>query len=419
MEQYDVIIIGAGTGGIMTAAQLKKSRKKLKIALIDKAEMHVYQAAYTLVGAGTFDYEKTMRPTLEYIPNGVDWIRDFVASINPKQHTIKTSDNVELSYKYLVVSPGVQVDLDAIPGLREAVDQGVVCSNYIDPRETWKQVQAFNGGTAIFTLPSTPIKCGGAPQKTAYLATDYWKNKRKMTNFTSVYAAPGSVIFGVEPIKNTLLKVIDRYGIDFKPLFLIQRIDSKNKVAYFKFNGTQEAWEALDLSKEKGAQKLEDHVVSIPFDFMHIAPPQKAPGFLKESSLTNEAGWVDVDINSLQHKVFKNIFGIGDAAALPTAKTGAAIRKQVPVIVSHILSMEDKGAISNERYHGYSSCPLVTGYGKMVLAEFDYQNNFTPDPKLKQMLVFNSDKEHWRLWMLKKYALPHLYWTKMLKGEKV
>jgi sulfide:quinone oxidoreductase len=70
-------------------------------------------------------------------------------------------------------------------------------------------------------------------------------------------------------------------------------------------------------------------------------------------------------------------------------------------------------------YDGYSSCPLVTGYGKMILAEFNYKNEFTPDPKLKQMLVFKSYKEHWRLWMLKKYILPYLYWNKMLKGKEV
>jgi sulfide:quinone oxidoreductase len=419
MEKYDVVIIGAGTGGIMTAAQLRKGNNNLTVAIIDKAEMHVYQAAYTLVGAGTFDYEKTKEPTVKFIPSGVTWLKDFVCSIEAKSSIVKTTDGKEIEYRYLVVSPGVQVDLDAIPGLREAIDQKVVCSNYVDPRETWKQIQAFKGGTALFTLPSTPIKCGGAPQKTAYLATDYWKNRRKMSNFTSVYAAPGSVIFGVEPIKKTLMEVIDRYGIDFKPLFLIQRIDSTNKTAHFKFNGTADVWDILDISKEKGAQKLDDQVVSIPFDFMHLAPPQKAPEFLKTSGLTNDAGWVDVDINTLQHNEYKNIFGIGDAAGLPTAKTGAAIRKQVPVVISHILSLEENGIISDNRYYGYSSCPLVTGYGKMVLAEFDYQNNFTPDPKLKQLLVFNSDKEHRRLWMLKKYALPYLYWNKMLKGEKV
>ncbi|GAK89889.1 FAD-dependent pyridine nucleotide-disulphide oxidoreductase [Nonlabens ulvanivorans] len=55
----------------------------------------------------------------------------------------------------------------------------------------------------------------------------------------------------------------------------------------------------------------------------------------------------------------------------------------------------------------------------MTLAEFDYEGNFTPDPKLKRMFVFNSEKEHWRLWMFKKFGLPYLYWNKMMKGKEV
>ena len=110
---------------------------------------------------------------------------------------------------------------------------------------------------------------------------------------------------------------------------------------------------------------------------------------------------------------------MGDVTSAPTAKTGAAIRKQVPVVIDNIFKLRKQNSLGDKSYNGYSSCPLVTGYGKMVLAEFDYDNNFTPDPKLKQMLVFDSSKEHWRLWMLKKFGLPYLYWNKMLKGEDV
>jgi sulfide:quinone oxidoreductase len=135
--------------------------------------------------------------------------------------------------------------------------------------------------------------------------------------------------------------------------------------------------------------------------------------------LANASGWLDVDHYSMQHNKYGNIFGLGDVAALPTAKTGAAVRKQVPVVVDNILKLMAQKTADNKSYNGYSSCPLVTGYGKMTLAEFDYNNNFIPDPKLKRMLVFNSDKEHWRLWMLKKYGLPNLYWNKMMKGKNV
>jgi len=126
-----------------------------------------------------------------------------------------------------------------------------------------------------------------------------------------------------------------------------------------------------------------------------------------------------VSHSTMQNPDFHNVFGLGDVAALPTAKTGAAIRKQVPIVIDNILKLINENSLGNMEYNGYSSCPLVTDYGKMVLAEFDYKNNFTPDPKLKQMLIKDSSKEHWRLWMLKKYMLPYLYWNKMMKGENV
>ena len=162
-----------------------------------------------------------------------------------------------------------------------------------------------------------------------------------------------------------------------------------------------------------------DADIQVPFDMLHLAPPQAAPKFVRDSVLSNDAGWLDVDHHSMQHNKYPNIFGLGDVAALPTAKTGAAVRKQVPVVVENIQFLMAHKAATNSSYNGYSSCPLVTGYGKMVLAEFDYKNKFIPDPKLKRMLVFNSAKEDWRLWMLKKYGLPYLYWNKMMKGENV
>ena len=119
-----------------------------------------------------------------------------------------------------------------------------------------------------------------------------------------------------------------------------------------------------------------------------------------------------------QHIKYANVFSLGDVSNLPTSKTGAAIRKQAPVTVAHILAMIKSNSLSEKEYDGYTSCPLVTGYGKMVLAEFDYDKNFKPDPLLKKFPFFikDSSKEHWRLWILKKYGLPYLYWKKMMKG---
>lgn len=413
-----IIIIGGGTGGIMTAARLIKE-KGLKITLIDPAEFHYYQPAWTLVGADAYDYEKTKRSMASVMPQGVNWIKEFVTELDPDNNCVKTESGKELVYDYLVASPGIKIDTTLIEGLEEAIDKGVVCSNYTDPKHTWEVLKNFKGGNAVFTQPTTPIKCGGAPQKIAYLAADYFRKNGLADKTNLVFATPGSVIFGVKEIRTTLEQVVSRYGIHFKPFYAPVKIDAAKKIITFKHVKSGENQCVLNEAQQIGEKMVGESFIEMPFDLLHLAPPQTAPDFIKNSPLANDGGWIDVDIHSLQHKKYANVFGIGDAAALPTAKTGAAIRKQVPVVVDNLLKLITENKIGSKSYNGYSSCPLVTGYGKMVLAEFDYDGNFTPDPKLKQMLIKDSAKEHRRLWWLKKYILPRLYWNKMLKGVEV
>ncbi|WP_340066777.1 FAD/NAD(P)-binding oxidoreductase [Ascidiimonas aurantiaca] len=416
---YQILIIGGGTGGIMTAARLLKKSPSLDIGLLEPSDTHYYQPAWTLVGAGTYDYKKTARPMHSIIPKGVDWIKDKATGFDPENNSVTTENSGNISYDYLVVSPGLVMDTSLIEGLTEALGKGVVCSNYTDPEHTWEVIRNFKGGNAVFTQPTTAIKCGGAPQKIAYLAADYFRKKGIAGKTNVVFATPGSVIFGVKPIRETLMKVIHRYGIHFKPFYAPYKIDGEKQIVYFKNTAPEENKCVIVEDNTLGERISGESIIELPYDLLHLAPPQTAPLFVKNSVLANKDGWLDVDHFTLRHNTYKNIFGLGDVAGLPTAKTGAAIRKQVPVLVDNILTLIAHNTLSNKTYQGYSSCPLVTGYGKMVLGEFDYTGNFTPDPKLKRMLVFNSDKEHWRLWILKKYILPYFYWHKMLKGKDV
>ena len=423
---YQVLIVGGGTAGIMAASRLQKLDSSLSIAIIEPADTHYYQPAWTLVGAGAYNYEKTAKPMAEIMPNGVSWVKDFAVSFDPENNSVSTKESGNISYDYLIVAPGLVMEPSMIKGLPEALDKGIVCSNYTDPEHTWKLLQDFKGGNAIFTQPATPIKCGGAPQKIAYLAADYIRKQGLAEKSNVMFATPGTVIFGVPVIRETLMKVIGKYNIKFHPYNTPVEVDSKKKIVYFIDKTpedhacfVQKEGSSFGTNNVFGAKKTEDGRIAVPFDFLHIAPPQAAPKFIRESTLANEGGWLSVDKHTLQHTKYANVFGLGDVAGLPTAKTGAAIRKQVPVVLDNILRLIKSNTTGTKSYNGYSSCPLVTGYGKMVLAEFDYNNNFTPDPKLKQMLVFDSSKEHWRLWMLKKFGLPYLYWNKMLKGEDV
>lgn len=416
---HQIVIIGAGTAGITVAARLLREDRNLDIAIIDPADKHYYQPAWTLVGGGTFSYEKTERDMKDLIPKGAKWIKDFVSDVDPEKNQVTTKNSGAINYDYLVACPGIQIDLDGIEGLKETMNKNDVCSNYVDPEYTWKVLQNFKGGNALFTQPATPIKCGGAPQKIMYLAEDYFRKSGVKDKTNIIFATPGSVIFATEPFKTTLMQVVDRKDIQLRFFHKLTKIDSANKKAYYTITQfADEPNKILYNEKDCGIEQLSQTEVEIPYDMLHLAPPQSAPDFIKKSKIAFQdgpnKGWINVNINTLQSPEYSNVFALGDAAALPTAKTGAAIRKQAPVLVHNLLQVM-KHKIPVEEYKGYSSCPIVTGYGKMLLAEFDYTNERDSDPLLSKL--FDTSKELYSMWILKKYGLPFMYWNMMLKGK--
>lgn len=214
-KHYDILIVGGGTAGIWTAAKFSRQKRKLNIGVIEPSKDHYYQPAWTLVGGGTYEMEESRRDTATLIPPEVTWVKDKATQFDPDKNIVKTAESGEFTYDYLVVATGLVYDYSLIDGLPEAFEKGVVCSNYVDPEYTWECIQKFKGGNALFTQPTTPIKCGGAPQKIAYLMADYLQKNNKKEEATLIYATPGSVILGVKEIAKTLMKVVKRYDIQF------------------------------------------------------------------------------------------------------------------------------------------------------------------------------------------------------------
>lgn len=417
---YQIVIIGAGTAGITVAAQLLKEDKSLNIAIIDPATTHYYQPAWTLVGAGSFNYQKTARSMASLIPKGVTWLKEYVTAFAPTSNTLFLKNDTSVRYDFLVICPGIQIDLDGIEGLKETIGKNNVCSNYVDANYTWEVLQKFKGGNALFTQPATPIKCGGAPQKIMYLADDYFQQQKVKEKTNIIFATPGSVIFGVPDFAKTLQQVVDRKNINLKFFHRLVKIDGPNKLAYYQITLPKDSDKGLEHNPNPlvKVKEITNQQVAIPFDLLHLAPPQSAPDFIKNSELAHQdgpsKGWLNVNHATLQHHNYSNIYGLGDVAALPTAKTGAAIRKQAPVVVQGIMNTINNTS-KNLVYNGYSSCPLVTGYGKMVLAEFGYDNVRMSDPIISKFV--DTTKETYSMWLLKKYGLPFMYWNLMLKGK--
>lgn len=410
-SHYQILIIGGGNAGISVAAQLLNKNGKLDIGIVDPADKHYYQPAWTLVGGGVFDIQKTERSQASVIPKGAAWIQKAVHTFEPEQNQVTCVDGTKLTYDFLVVAPGIQLDWFKIKGAKEALGKNGVTSNYLYNMapytyEAAKKVKA--GGVALFTAPNTPIKCGGAPQKIMYLLADFFKKKGILDTVDVHFYSGGTIIFGVKKYAVALQKVVDNYGIKTHWKHNLIEVKGEEQIAIF--------------------EDAEGKRFEVKFDMLHITPPQSAPDFIKRSPLAiidsstqenpclgkdhippNYLGWIDVNKHTLQHNRYANIFGIGDATSTPNAKTGAAIRKQAPVVVENLLKLIGSQVLSGS-YNGYGSCPLVTGYGKLILAEFDYDNN------PMETFPFDQAKERWSMYQLKTKVLPWLYWNKILKG---
>jgi sulfide:quinone oxidoreductase len=398
MPAQKIIIVGGGNAGLSVAAQLLKKDSSLQIFIIDPSEKHYYQPAWTLVGAGIFDINKTVRNESDYIPKGTTWIKDAVETFLPEENKVVCKSGKTYGYDAMVVCPGIQLNWNKIKGFKETLGKNNVSSNYsfdIAPY-TWQMIKNFEGGTAVFTNPVGPVKCGGAPHKIMYLACDYWKKKGILDKCNVHYLSGAGVIFDIKEYAETLTKLISHVNI--KPHFgvNVNAIDGEKKTVCYE-------------------EKNKDGVVEqkeMKFDICHAVPPQSAPDFIKNSPLSdlnNPFGFVEINKATMQHTRYANIFALGDCINAPAKKTGAAIRKQAPVVVQNILAVLSDQQVTAE-YSGYSACPIPTQYGKLMLAEFDYSN--TP----KMTFPFDQVKPRWSMWILKTKVLPWLYWNKILKG---
>ncbi len=399
-RHHQVVIVGGGAAGITVAATLRRrqGRRELDIAILEPAEHHYYQPAFTLVGAGAYSLAKTRRAESDLIPPRVTWIKDTVAGFDPDNSKVELASGDTLTYDYLVVCPGLELDWDRIEGARNTLGKNGVCSNY-DPRSveyTWSCIQGLQAGAkALFTQPPLPFKCPGAPQKIAYLAADHLKKRGILGDCELQFLPHAPAMFSVPLFASELALVAERYGINVRFQHNLVAIDGEAKKATFEVAGGDR----------------EGQTVTLDFDMIHVTPPQSPPEVVKSSPLANEAGFVDVHQNSLQHTTYKNVFGLGDAGSTPNSKTAAAVRKQAPVVAHNLLHLIDGGTLE-EGYDGYASCPMTTAYGKVMMAEFIYAGKVTPTFPL------DPRKERWTYWWVKVTALPLMYWNYMLKGHE-
>jgi sulfide:quinone oxidoreductase len=397
---YDVIVVGGGSAGIAVASSLLKRRPQLDIVVVEPRYKHFYQPGFTMVGGGIFSPVQPQTFTKKVMPSGVRWIEAAAASFEPEHNQITLEDGSRLGYRQLVVAPGLKLDWDAVEGLRESLGKNGVTSNYrFDYAPyTWELVKKLRSGRAIFTQPQMPIKCAGAPQKAMYLSCDHWLRNGVLDDIDVSFCNAGGVLFGIDHYVPPLMEYVKKYnaGLDF--FHNLVAVDGEAKKAWF---------DVSEPGKETRREEMD-------FDMLHVCPPQTAPDFVRNSSLANEAGWVDVAQDTLRHTRYGNIFSLGDACSAPNAKTLAAARLQAPVVAENLIAVFD-GKDPTAEYNGYGSCPLTVEKGKIVLAEFGYGGKLLPT--FPEWLI-KSDEPSKVAWFVKEKMLPTVYYQLMLKGRE-
>ena len=269
-----IVIAGSGLGGIAVANRLSRMLDGASITIVDRKEEHNYQPGYTLVATGVWPVDKVRDRHADFQPAGVAWVKDMVAGFDPVANAVVTAGGQRIPYDFLVVATGVHLDYAQIEGM----DVGAIgthkapglASVYPSPQAaqaTWAAMQAFTakGGNAVMTLPATPLKCAGAPLKMSFMLRDRLHQAGTLgASKISFQSALGNV-FGVKVVNDNVLERWKALGIDVEFSRKLTAIDIGARRATF-------------VSPEGEKQEM-------PYDFIHVVPPMRAPDAVKNSEL--------------------------------------------------------------------------------------------------------------------------------------
>lgn len=409
-----VVIVGGGAAGITMAAYLSDMLRHDDITIIEPQEIHHYQPGYTLVAGGVFTPEEILKPNKDLMPSGVKWLKDYVEELVPDQNYLMTRANGKVSYDFLVLAPGCQMNFDRIEGIsRETLGEGNAHCIYdykgaIKCHEAITKLREKPEGKLVFTDTYSKLKCGGAPKKITLMTEDYLRDEGIRDGFEMTYFANSNNLMTPAVYGDRLQTLYDERGVGVQYQHRLVKVDTQAKKAFFQ---------RLDEPTLAHLPRVADsELVGVDYDMLHFTPPMEAPDFMRHSPLAitegklRHGGWAKVDEGTLIQPDYPNIVVLGDVAGLGTSKTGAAIRIQAPIAAANLVAMME-GKEPEQIYNGYTACPIVTEHGKVLMCEFGYDKELMPTVPFLDPAV---ERGMW--WILKVHGLKPMYYHGMLKG---
>lgn len=403
-----IVIVGGGTAGMIAIARVRRAAPNAQIIMIAPNVYHLYQAGQLYVAAGLSDGRDHMRKTKDMLPSGIKWLQEVVTEIDPDHNMVIASKSGKVSYDVLIVALGAAYDYTAIEGLETSMigKEGIASVYYNDTIKgeatggiLSQQVFAKLHEEAqrrhiefLCTEPDTPIKGEGTTLSLLFFGNDRLHKYGIDQKVRFTFAKRDEELFSSSIFRKYLQKEIDRY---------------KNiRMAYgFRLS-------AIDIAGKKAIYDTPDGKKEMPYDFIHIVPPHRAPKVLAESPLAvlegKEKGWMANDAKNLRHPKYQNVFGIGDILAGTVGKSGGAAQHQGIILQDNIAAALEEKPLSYS-YDGYTVAPIVIQEGKILMAEY---NNHKTLPTLP--LDPMEARRLW--WYFQKDMMPWLYFNLLMRG---
>ena len=399
----NIVIVGAGAGGLALANRLVRRLPNANITIVDSRPQHYYQPGLTMVASGIWREQEVVSANERWLPaSGMNWIQALATEFDADNKRIQLSNGETLHYDYLVVATGLQVNYGDIEGFsRDQIGQNGIGCVYDTPEHASKTNNMIRQwidsgeGRGLFTLAPTPVKCAGAPLKMTFTTLSRLEDTGHRDRYDVQFMAPGNRVFGLDFYDDFVKNRWTEQGVTRHDFHRLEAIDGPARQAIFS-------------TPDSGSKTVD-------YDFIHVVPPMSAPDPIRHSSLAWQDGpfaneWLEVDQHTMQNPRYPEVFGLGDVIGAPVNKTAASVKMQTPVVEDNLIAAMTGNELT-ARHNGYTSCPLITGIGKAMLVEFGYDGVMLPS-----FPFINPEEESWAVWIMKDRMLKPAYYA-MLEGH--
>jgi sulfide:quinone oxidoreductase len=397
MGRKQIVILGGGTGGTMTANRLRRrfDSDEAEIHVVDRDDRHVYQPGLLFVPFGLAQVEEIVRPRRRQFRNGVMFHENEVESVALDKDEVLLDDGTRLPYDVLVVATGVRLQPEETEGLTGPGWNERVFTFYDLPGAAALEqaLRRFDGGRLVVNIADMPIKCPVAPIEFAFLADWYLRERGVRARCEVVLATPLDGCFTKPIASEHLTYLLGEKEIELVTEFSAGEIDGV------------------------GRKLVSYDQREVEFDLLVTVPLHGGAAYVERSpGLGDSLGFVPTDKGTLQTPVKPNVFALGDATDLPTSKAGSVTHFEAEVLAENVVRYF-AGQELDARYDGHANCFIETGFHKALLIDFNYETEPLPGhfPTAFGLPLLRES----RLNHLGKLMLQWVYWHALLPGREI